>query len=56
MKKFDVVILGGGAAGSMCALSAKGKKIAIVDAGSRVAKRNRRRIKVFPGKRKRFKI
>lgn len=39
MKKFDVVILGGGAAGSMCALSAKGKKIAIVDAGNRIAKK-----------------
>ena len=39
MKKFDAVIVGGGAAGSMCALSAKGKKIAIVDAGSRIAKK-----------------
>ena len=30
MKKFDVVILGGGAAGSMCALSAKRGKIAVI--------------------------
>lgn len=39
MKRYEVLILGVGAAGSMCALSAKGKNVAIIDAGSRVAKK-----------------
>lgn len=39
MKKYDAVIVGGGAAGSMCALTAKGKDVAILDAGSRIAKK-----------------
>ena len=36
---FDVIILGGGASGMMCACTIKGKKVAVVDAGTRPAKK-----------------
>ncbi len=36
---FDVIILGGGASGMMCACSINGKSVAVVDAGTRPAKK-----------------
>lgn len=36
---FDVIVLGGGAAGMMCACNLKGKKVAVVDEGSKAAKK-----------------
>ncbi len=38
-ENFDAIIVGGGASGMMCACSAKGKKIAIVDSATKPAKK-----------------
>ena len=39
MKKFDVVILGCGASGTMCALSMKNKNVAVIDMATKPAKK-----------------
>lgn len=40
MKHFEIIIIGGGASGTMCALSAPcNKKISIIDSGSKIAKK-----------------
>lgn len=39
MKKFDVVILGCGASGTMCALSIKNRNVAIIDCATKPAKK-----------------
>lgn len=39
MKSYDVIILGCGASGTMCAVSTKAKKIAVVDFSNKVAKK-----------------
>ena len=39
MKKYDVIIIGCGAAGSMCALNIHGKKVAIIDSATKPAKK-----------------
>ncbi|MBQ9790463.1 MAG: aminoacetone oxidase family FAD-binding enzyme [Clostridia bacterium] len=39
MKKFDVIIIGAGASGCMCALACKNQNIAIIDAGKSLAKK-----------------
>lgn len=38
-QNFDVIVLGGGAAGMMCACTIKGKRVAVVDAGLKPAKK-----------------
>ncbi len=39
MKKYEVVIIGAGASGCMCALQAKSKSVAVLDAGKGLAKK-----------------
>lgn len=38
-KKFDVIIIGAGASGAMCACTIKNKRVAIIDSTSKVAKK-----------------
>ncbi len=39
MKEYQIIILGGGASGSMCALSCRQKSIAIIDNNNKIAKK-----------------
>lgn len=39
MKKYKIIILGGGASGCMCAMATKEKSVAIIDANNRLAKK-----------------
>lgn len=39
MKEFDVIILGGGASGCMCALNCSNKSVAIIDNNNKIAKK-----------------
>ena len=39
MKKYNVIIIGGGASGCMVAMTAKDKSIAIIDSGKTLAKK-----------------
>ena len=39
MKKHDIIIIGSGASGCMCAIAAKGKDVAIIDSNHQIAKK-----------------
>jgi predicted Rossmann fold flavoprotein len=39
MQQFEVIILGAGASGTICALTTKAKRVALVDCGTKVAKK-----------------
>ena len=39
MKHYNVIIIGGGASGCMCALTTKNKSVAIIDCGKTIAKK-----------------